>query len=308
MLKISGRLSDGVSGFLEIVDDTVVLWAERGIISKELVKLTEFPISEATLTQLERYQTPFRQTHKLTIKYGTETGESEALFFSDDEPSLVAVKTEVDRDIERRRFAQERELAEQRRLREAHVHQITLILELLDQIFKIVFELDDSVNWSLMKRHLSETERILREMKEVDLDIPISYDVRGLATSLRRRQTDDIKEGCYALIEAVHDDIEKISDTPKPPKVFNLDLYELFVKSYLLTWDLNLGEYVGDSIDKDELDALQASLEKLDGLVQSDDCSAGFKQTKDLSSMKTISPHFENIRSLIRICLNSLIE
>jgi hypothetical protein len=308
MPKIKGKLPDGISGFLEIVDDAVILWAEKGIISKGLVKLTEFPVSEATSTHLAKNQAPFRYMHKLTINYGVEAGESEVVFFSDDEASLDAVKNEVDGDIEKRRLAKELELAECRRVRETHVHQITLILELLDQVFQIIFELDEGVNWKLVRECLSEIKQILREMIKVDADIPFSYDVQGLSTSIRLRQTGGIKDECYAIIESVHGDVGRLLNTGESPEGFNIELYELFVKSYLLLWDLNLGEYVGDGLEKDELKALQSSLEKLDGLVQYNEYGGGLEQVKDLLLVKTFSPHFKKIRSLIHIYLNSLIE
>lgn len=307
MQKIKGRLPNGVSGFLEIADDTFILWAERGLVSKELVKLTESPISMVTSTQLEKNQTPLRQTHKLTIKYKAETVESEVIFFSDDIQSLDAFKNELDNDIERRRAAQELELAEQKRVQEAHIHQITLILKILDQVFQIVFALHGDVRWDIVNQHFIEMEKILKERTRVDLETPLSIDVRGLSTSLRIRQPDEIKDKCYYVIEAVHKGIKGLIDAEEPPEGFDLDLYELFVESYLLTWDINLCEYVGDEIEKEELDELQTYLEKLEGLVPPD-CSADLKRVKDLLSVESFSSNFEKIRSLIYLCLNRLIK
>lgn len=308
MKKIRGKLHDGISGFLEISEDTVILWAERGILSKELEKQIEFPISDVTSTQLKKNQTSFRQMYQLTIDYETETGKSEVIFLSEEKPYLDALINKIDDDIEKRRLAKEQIQAEQRRERKVHVHQITLLLEFIDQLFKILFELNGSVNWTLMKKHLSELEQIPMKMTRIDVATPLNYDIQNLSTSLFQRQTDEIKDDCYKIIVAIHNDAERLSQSEESSQSFNLDLYRLFVKSYLLLWDLNLSEYVGDGLDKDEFELMQASFESLEGLIRSEECSLGLIQLKELPLEKEFSVYFEDITSWIHLCLNSIVE
>jgi hypothetical protein len=307
MPRIRGRLQKGSPGFLELSDGVVTLWEERGFWRKTTVKLAEFPVSTATSTQLQMGELPRGRLHRLTIGYGEET-EEEAVFLSDDGEALEAVRMEVDINVERRTAARERELAEQRRVREAHVHQVTLLLDLLDEAFLIALELNDGVDWDAMRRALSEMGQILEEMPKVDVETPLDYDLGGLSAALRLRVVEDIKRECHALVSAIHDDAKSIAETGEPQKGFDLRLYDLFVGACLLLWDLRLGEVVGDDLDNVGLERLQAYLDELDGMLSSEDCTATLKQIQYLPSVTTFGPFFNDVRSLIHGYLNSLVE
>lgn len=109
-------------------------------------------------------------------------------------------------------------------------------------------------------------------------------------------------------MSAVHDDVKSLAEVDEPPKGFNFKLYDLFVKAYLLLWDLMLGEFVGDGLDRVELDNLQACLDELDGMLSSEECTAALKQLQYLPSVTTFGPLFNDVRSLIHGYLNSLVE
>jgi len=307
MPRIKGETLKGSPGFLELSDGVVTLWEERGFFSKKLVKLAELPVSTATSTQLQMVEPPLRRMHRLTIRYGVET-EEEAVFLSDDGEALEAVRMEVDINVERRTAARERELEEQRRVRGAHVHQVTLLLDLLDEAFLIVLELNDGVDWDAMRRALSEMEQILEEMPKVDVETSLNYDVEGLSTALRLRVVEDIKRECHALMSAIHDYAKSIAEIGETPKGFDLRLYDLFVGAFLLLWDLRLCEFVGDDLDKVELERLQVCLDELDGMLSSEECTAALKQIQYLPTVTTFSPLFNNIRSLMHRYLSSLVE
>lgn len=308
MPRIRGRLQKGSPGLLELSDGVVTLWEERGFWRKRPVKLAEFPVSTATSTQLQMGELPRGRMHRLTIRYVAET-EEEAVFLSDDWEALEAVRIEVDINVERRRAARERDLAERKRVREAHVHQLTLLLDLLDEAFLLVLELNDGVDWDGMRRALSEMEQILEEVPEVDFEPPLNYDLEALSTALRLRVVEDIKRECHALVSAVHDYSKSIAEIGETPKGFDLRIYDQIVGAFLLLWDLRLGEFVGDDLDKVELERLQARLDELDGMLSSEEFTAALKQIQYLPTVTTFSPLFFNkIRSLMHQYLNSLLE
>ena len=75
------------------------------------------------------------------------------------------MRTEIDEEIERRELVRELERAVMARLMETHVHQITLVIELIDQIFLTIFGLDGHVDWNLMGEYVNRSEQVTREME-----------------------------------------------------------------------------------------------------------------------------------------------
>lgn len=309
MLEVVGKLLKGSTGFLKISNGTVSLWERRGFISKEKVKLTEFDTADANSTELGKNRSPFRRMHQLTIKYQLEGGPGEVVFFSDDILSLEAVKTEIDDEIERRRAAQEQELEKWRRIHENSIHQIRLLLEILDSVFLIVLELHGSVNWNLMDKRRFEVEQIWKEMKENAEFAPIEITVGKLSDSIRQRRADSIKKACYVLIEAIYQRSADVSSQEgEDEKGLRPELYETFLKSYLLLWDLKLSEHLGNELQEDELGELQILLKNLDELVDWGDSEAGFELVNKLPSVKRITPVFEDLKALVHQYLNLMVD
>lgn len=309
MLEVVGKLPKGSTGFLQLSNGTVSLWESRGFISKEKVKLTEFATAEVTSTELGKNRSTFRTMHQLTIKYQLEGGPGEVGFFSDDILSLEAVKTEIDGEIERRRAAQEQELEKWRRIRENSVNQIRLQLELLDSVFLIILELHGTVNWNLMDKHLFEVEQIWKEMKENAEFAPFEITVGKLSDSIRQRRADSIKKACYVLIEAVYQGSADVSSQEgEDEKGLRPELYELFLKSYLLLWDLRLSEHLGNELQEDELEELQVLLKNLDELADLRDSEARFELVSKLSSVKRITSVFEDLGALVHQYLNLMVD
>ena len=308
MAKARGRLLRGSFGVIEVAEGKVVLQEERGIIGKRLATLTEFPITTTKSTSLKENQPPYRKFKRLAISYEKDYEQDEAIFFSQEEKALETIKKIIDTDIERRRIELKQNLKEQRRIREAHVNHITLVLELLDHVFQILFHLDDEPRWGHMKRNLAEVSRIIYEMKELAVIAPLNFDANGLAAAFTRRLVDGIKEECYAIISIVNRDAERLAYIEEPRKGFDLKLHEISVKSYLLLWDMNLGEYLGEAVEEEELDKFMTYLDRLEGHVVSGHCIEGLNRVKSLYLLDGVSPHFDRIRLLLHQCLNSLIE
>ncbi len=308
MAKARGRLLRGSFGAVEVAEGKVVLQEERGIIGKRLVTIAEFPIAAATSTSLETNQPPYKRFKRLTINHDEGGEGGEEVFFSQEDGALEAIKEIIDADIERRSVELKRDLAEQRLVREAHVHQLTLVLELLDHVFQTLFDLDGEPRWGSMKRHIAEAGRIIEEMKDLAVIAPLNHDVNGLAAAVNKRLVRGIKEECYAIISIVNRDAERLAHIEEPAKGFDLELHEMFVKPYLLMWDMRLGEHLGGSVEEEELDRFMDYIDRLGGHVASGLCSQGLASVKNLGLLDGISPHFNRIRLLIHQCLNSLIE
>jgi hypothetical protein len=308
MTKARGRLLRGSFGVVEVAEGKVVLQEERGIIGKRLVTIAEFPIAAATSTSLESNQPPYSRFRRLTINYDEGGEGSEEVFFSQEDGALEAIKEIIDADIERRSIEVERDLADRRLVREAHVHQLTLVLELLDHVFQTLFDLEGEPSWDSMKRHIAEAGRIIEEMKKLAVIAPLNYDVNGLAAAVDKRLVGGIMEECYAIISVVNWDAERLAHIEEPAKGFDLKLHEMFVKPYLLMWDMRMGEHLGGSIEDGELDRFMDRIDRLGGHVALGQCSQGLASVKNLNLLEGIGPHFDRIRLLIHQCLNSLIE
>lgn len=308
MAKVRGRLLRGSFGVIEVAEGKVVLQEERGIIGKRLVTLTELPITTTKSTSLKDNQPPYRKFKRLAISYEKDYEQDETIFFSQEEEALETIKEIIDTDIERRRIELKQNLEEQRKIREAHVNHITLVLELLDHVFQTLIHLDGEPNWGLMTRNLAEVGRIIYEMKKLAVIAPLNYDANGLAAGVNQRLADSIKDECYALISIVDRDAERLAYVEEATRGFDLELHEIFVKSYLLLWDIRMGERLGDVVDEEELDKFMTYISRLEGHVVSGHCIQGLSRVKSLYLLDGISPHFDRIRLLTHQCLNSLIE
>jgi len=308
MAKARGRLLRGSFGAVEVAEGKVAFQEEKGIIGKRLVTITEFPLTAAISTSLEANQPPYRQFKRLSVTYEKDGEEAEEVFFSQEDGALEAIKEIIDADIDRRNVELQQDLAEQRRVREAHVHQLTLVLELLDHVFQILFHLEGEPMWGPMKRNLTEAGLIIYEMKELAVIAPLNYDANGLAAAVNRRLADGIKEECYAIISIVDRDAERLAYVEEAPRGFDLELHEIFVKSYLLLWDLRMGDRLGDIVDEEELDKFMTYINRLEGHLVSDHCIQGLNRIRSLYLLDGISPHFDRIRLLLHQCLNSLVE
>ena len=308
MAKARGRLLRGSFGVIEVAEGKVVLQEERGIIGKRLVTLTELQITTIKSTSLKDNQPPYRRFKRLAISYEKDYEQEEAIFFSQEEEALETIKEIINTDIERRRIELKRNLAKQRRIREAHVNHITLVLELLDHVFQTLIHLYGEPKWGLMNRNLAEVGRIIYEMKKLAVIAPLNYDANGLAAAVNQRLVDSIKEACFALISIADRDAERLAYIEEPAMGFDLELHEIFVKSYRLMWDMRLEEYLGDSVEEEELNKFMAYIDRLGGHLASGQCSQGLASVKNLYLLEGISSHFDRIRLLTHQCLNSLIE
>jgi hypothetical protein len=308
MAKARGRLIRGSFGVIEVAEGKVVLQEERGIIGKRLVTLTEFPITTIKTTSLKDNQPPYRKFKRLVISYEKDYEQDEAVFFSQEEEALETIKEIIDTDIERRRIELKQNLQEQRRIREAHVNHITLVLELLDHVFQILLHLEGESRWGPMKMNLAEVGRIIYEMKELAVIAPLNYDANGLAAAVNQKHADGIKEECYALISVVDRDAKRLAYVKEATRGFDLELHEIFVKSYLLLWDMRLGERLGEVVDEEELDKFMTYVNRLEDHMVSGHCIQGLNGVKSLYFLDGIGPHFDRIRLLTHQCLNSLIE
>ncbi len=211
MPGIKGKLVRGKAGTLEIEEDRIVIKEEKGFFSKRLEEVERIPLSEAITTSVEEKQHPFRSMIRIKIEYQEGEESLEALFFSEDRGGLEAVKAEIDADIERRREAAEREEAARRRERESQVHHISLVLEMVDQVFQILLELHGEPRWALMSSSIAEAERIVMEMESLGVVAPVTMNVRGLSSAVTERKADEIKEEAYAILSVAHRDAERLA-------------------------------------------------------------------------------------------------
>ncbi|MFQ6053554.1 MAG: hypothetical protein ACE5OO_04905 [Candidatus Bathyarchaeia archaeon] len=303
MLEVRGRLPDGSTGFLTLSDGVLILSGERGFINRRRVRLARLPSSAVTSTQLSGGNPPYRRMYRLAVGYAGEDGGGEVVLFSDDLRSLKAVKDGIDDEVERIRAAQEAERRERRRIRETHVRRLTLMLELLNGVFQILFGLDGRVNWGLMDERRSSIEELVEAMEEIDGNGAIA--IGGLSGAIRRRSADEIKRECYALIEAVHRSARGLR-SEGGGGVFNMELYELFVGAHLLLWDLRLGEYLGEELQEGELEELMGYLERLDDAVGFEG-DHGFEDVAK-RRLSEAGLNLSEVRSLLRRYLDHLVD
>jgi hypothetical protein len=307
MPGIRGKLVRGKTGALEIEEERIVIKEEKGFFSKRLVEISGIPLSQAISTSLEERQPPFSSMMRIRIEYqeGEETLEN--LFFSEDREGFEAIKAEIDADIKKRKEAAEREEALRRRERESNVHHISLVLEVVDQVFQILVSLHGEPRWEQMSSSVAETERIVTEMESLGVVAPVNMAAGGLASAVARRRVEEIKEEAYAILSVAHRDAERLAQY-EGAMSFELELHEVFVKSYLLLWDIYLGESMGAPVDEDEDKELKETFSRLNQFTESKECLVALQEIDRIRAPEGISPHIEGIRILMLQCLESLVE
>jgi hypothetical protein len=307
MPRIRGKLAKGKNGSLEIDEDRIVIKEEKGLFSKRLEEIERIALSQATSTSIDEKQLPYRSMIRIQIEYQEGEESPEILFFSEDRGGLEAIKTEIDTDIERRRAAAEREEAARRMERESHVHHISLVLEMVDQVFHVLVSLHGEPRWDSMSRSVGEAERIVVEMEALGVVAPVTMDVRGLSSAVADRKADEIKEESTAILSVAHRDAERLAHYGGIES-FDMELHEVFVKSYLLLWDIYLAESIGDPVDEDEIKALKETFSRLSRFTDSDASQIALQEMDRLSILDGVAPRFEGLRLLMLQCMESLIE
>jgi len=301
--KIKGRLKGGQRAYVEFKDGSVNVTVERGLIMKSLVVHRELQLSEITHVTLEKDSSPRSRNHQLTLVYG----EGEGVVFSstEDEP-LEALRSQIADDLERRRAEREREEAERRRVWEAHVHQISLMLDLMEEVFLMLEGLQGWVEWTEVGGHLVQLEHVPGEMREIGVLAPLKYDLQGLRTAVRRRLPGAIREECYAVLTVLKQDVERLSKSDEPSMGFDLRLYEWFVGAYFLLWDIKLAEFLGGPAEKVEVLELNALLERLSSPEVQGEADA--PRFPDLTEVDVLGPQIKDIRAAIQFRLHSLLD
>ena len=303
MDKIKGKLRSGQRAYVELKDGSVNVTVERGLIMKSLVVHKEIPLSEITHVTLEKDISQLSRNHHLTLAYGE--GE-EVVFSSTEDESLEALRSQIAADLERRRAEREREEAERRRVWEAHVHQISLMLDLMEEVFMMLEGLHGWVEWTEVVGHLVQLEHVPEEMREIGVLAPLKYDLQGLRTAVRRRLPGAIKEECFAVLTVLRQDVERLSKSDEPSMGFDLRLYEWFVGAYFLLWDIKLAEFLGGPAEKAEVIELNALLERLSSLDVNGEAEA--PRFPDLTEIEVLGSKIKDIRAAIQFRLHALLD
>jgi len=301
--KIKGKLRSGQRAYVELKDGSVNVTVERGLIMKSLVVHREIPLSEVTHVTLETDSSQLSRNHHLTLAYGE--GE-EVVFSSTEDESLEALRSQIAADLERRRAEREREEAERRRVWEAHVHQISLMLDLMEEVFMMLEGLHGWVEWTDIGGHLVQLEHVPEEMREIGVLAPLKYDLQGLRTAVRRRLPGAIREECFAVLTVLRQDVERLSKSDEPSMGFDLRLYEWFVGAYFLLWDIKLAEFLGGPAERAEVIELNALLERLSNL----EVNGGAEPPRfpDLAEVDVLGPQIKVIRAAIQFRLHALLD
>lgn len=308
MARARGRLIKGSFGVIEVIDNIVIIKEERGIIGKKLKTIGQFPINATISSNLESNQPPYKRFKRISIIYESEEKQTEEVFFSQDEEALKTIMEIIDTDIERRRIERDQDLVKERRVREIFVHQLNLNLDLLDNVFQILFLLEGELSWDAIGKHLHEAGKIIEGLRKLAVIAPLNYDVNGLSHSITKRNVEKIKDECYAIISIINRDAERLAHFKDSMEGFDLVLHEIFVKSYLILWEMKLGELHSSHIDEEQLNRLLIYIKMLGGYEMPEQLIKELARVKTLGMLDGIDPHFERIRLQLYQCLNSIIE
>jgi len=301
--KIKGKLASGKRAYVELKDGSVNVTVERGLIMKSLVVHRELPLSEITHVTLEKDSSPLSRNHHLILVFGED--EAEVFSSTEDEP-LESLRSQIAADLERRKAERDREEAERRRVWEAHVHQLSLMLDLMEEVFMMLEGLHGWVEWTEVGGHLVQLEHVPEEMREIGVLAPLKYDLQGLRTAVRRRLPGAIREECYAVLTVLRQDVERLSKSDEPSMGFDLRLYEWFVGAYFLLWDIKLAEFLGGPAERAEVIELNALLERLSNL----EVNGGAEPPRfpDLAEVDVLGPQIKVIRAAIQFRLHALLD
>jgi hypothetical protein len=302
MQRTKITLPNGDSGYLEIKENILILFSEKGIITKELEKFTEFQITDIKSTQIKQNKKDFKSMYEFNVNFRKEKEQSISLF-SDELNSLEQIKREIDEKIEKQNLELELE-DKKNQIKKDHITQISLIMKFLDKIFNIIIELDKSVNWHQLNTHLKEMSQIKVEMNDNLISFP-SFNTDPLSNSIKIRQVDKIKEECYDLIQLIYEMSKNPPYEIEEIKRFELSLYRLFLESYLIILNIKVGIYLEMDIPYADYDALKNNFSKIFKIVESSECQEIQKTIETLYSKKKSYSDLENLREKMFRCLKS---
>ena len=304
---IRGKLANGKTGTLEIVENRIVIKEEKGTFTKRLEESSVIPLIDICLVSKEEMQPPFRSMIRIKIDYQEEGESKEILFFTDDLTSLDEIIGSINTDIERLSEDEARDEAVRKKELESHIHHITLVLLMVDQVFQILVSLNREPNWDTIFLSVSKAESIVGEMKTLGVVAPINIDTKGLASAAKSRKVENIKEEVNAILIVAHRESERLAQYEEPMH-FNLELHEVFVKSYMLLWEIYVMEILGKSVEEEKLKILKSTFSSLNRIVPNKITFLTMSEIQELSPRNGVAHQFDRLKFLIQQSLHSLVN
>jgi hypothetical protein len=294
MLQTKGKLDNGRTGIIDIIDNNLVIKVEKGFFRKRYEQVLSIPLVDIYSTLVNEKQSRFKKLNKLKIEYKKCNEQFDTSFFSNDINVLKAIKTAIDEKISIRG-----------REWKSHIHQITLVIDIIDRVYQILMSLFVDKNYESMLESVNETEKIIREMTLLGVIAPVTMDTRGLNVAIRSQNEKQIKDEVYAILSIAHRDSERLAQY-LGNQSFNLGLYEVFIKSYTHLWDLYLEKVIGIQMKKESFEELREIYSIVTPIQGNNSIVELLKEIKEFDKGNPTAKDFDKLQLLIRKSLTNI--
>lgn len=295
MVRVDGKLDDGSSGRIGLEGNRLGVWEEKGFLSRNLVLVSEIDVDSVQSVDLDRSHSG---NSKIAVRYADGDTEDVVDFYSRDLDGLEEIHMDLARIIDDRR-------KEVRRIRSAERNYYKLIrdsLTLIDQIYSSLFEINQEVDWDKLDKIRDGVKKTFYEIVGNQLETLPEVRHKDLAQSISNRDPSALKEIAYEQLRELYmftSNIERLVDYDRTLTI-DPSIYNSAVTSYVLLWDIELAEFLGEPVEGEELSLLE---ENLTGFMKKvnrgklNEARSSFSKLKVLENRK---PHLEKCRDMIK--------
>ncbi|MBN2336865.1 hypothetical protein JXL21_15020 [Candidatus Bathyarchaeota archaeon] len=265
MPEVRGKLLKGETAELALDGDTITVSVQRGLVGRKMVPTAEIKLEQVQETELSKGHKPYTGSQRLRLSYTAEGEAKELTFFTVYEEQITEIQSSVQGEITRRKELVERQRREFRETRELHLGQLYLNLDLADNLFKLAAGTGGKINWPGLQEVLTQLKLVQRDREGLE---PSQYSVSldKLEAELRERHVGAVKKEVFGLLEIV---LRGVAEASKhPSEWFDKRYHHLFVSTFYLLWEKELGGYSG--IGEADAERLDMQMDVLVSLVNNE--------------------------------------
>lgn len=243
MIEVKGKLPDRKTGYIKHENNVIEIFIEKGLLSKKRELETRFETKYITGVRIEKGIKPYESAKRIQIEYIDQGQTKEINFFSIHSEPLVDIHKQLYHELLDRNERLEEIEKQFHVLREAHLNQLSLNMELVDWLFRIIVELRDHIDWVSIVESTKQIEKIIDERQMINKIDSIYVPINELYMVVNKRLVQNIKNEITQVIEILLSDIEKL--TSDDLMLFDTYYYQTLIKANLYLWEQTLSEITG---------------------------------------------------------------
>jgi hypothetical protein len=241
------------SGTLELADNTIKFYMERGYLKKQKKTVRNIPMTD--IENIEQVGNEIRITWKgITDIFDMEKTESAGAIY---EKAIDALK-EQNKMLEDK---EDKEAAKQKQSELAHV--LNVAIGIVDSLFDVLRSLHGRVDWNRVEICLSRSEENARNLADQKIGIP-NLEFTKLSLAVKERLPEEISAEAYSILRSLYEYFSRLSENEFPEHIHpNYQDTKTTITAYYTLNDIVLGTIVEDKEIEKESNELVEMLDEL---------------------------------------------